>query len=156
MNPSSQHNDQGPPRRGGGEHDALAAMLVRRLTNSFGIPAPDAEAIVVNARLCLLAAGGATDAEAWLVETVCEAARGYWRRTAPADASAGETETLREVIFTGRALEALPPQMREALRLRCHEGRAYEDIAQEMDIARPYAERLVARALAKMTRARRK
>jgi DNA-directed RNA polymerase specialized sigma24 family protein len=136
--------------------DALTAMLLRRLTKSFGIPAADAEEIVRDALLWRLAAGAMSDPESWLVETVCTTARSYWRREAPGDATEAEMAAIRAAVFTGAALLALAPQRQEALRLRLHEGRTYREIAEAMDITPGYARGLVREALTKIARTRRK
>lgn len=130
----------------------MTSLLARRLTAAFGIPAEDAHAIVYDVRLALLDAPGIRDTRGWMAGAADEAARDYWRRELPADATAEETSARDAIAFTGPALAPLAPRHREALRLRCHEGRTYEEIAAELSVTAAYARHMVAKALARLAR----
>lgn len=132
---------------------AVRDTLIQTVTRSFGIPDADAREIVRQACIALFHARLSIDPERWLCNVVCDLAREYWRSEPPADASPGEAITFREVNFTKRVLSTLSATAREALRLRYHEGRTLEEIAQALNVAPVAARRMIEKSLAKILRA---
>ena len=153
----SPDNGEEPRATPGPLCDSLVAMLTRRLTAGFGIPPGEAAAMVREARLALLMnVAPVPDPETWLVGLVSEMGRAYWQRGLPPDATAEEARAIAELAFTSAAVATLSPRLREALRLRFHEKKTFREIAAELDVAEPYALRMVTRGVTKVLHAQRR
>lgn len=98
------------------------------------------------------------DTKRWLIGSVCNASRNYWRTTArrqKIEQSVGDALTeqqrpddhLDRVILLRTMLERLTPRKRDVLRLHYYEGCTAAEIARTLGTSTGYAERLISKAL---------
>ena len=131
-------------------YETLGTDLQRFVTRKFGVPPEDAESLVHEAFVQFVTERP-DDAKAWLTGTACRGAKAWLQRRGLAVTdSADDAREIENLLFYRKAQALLPERAREALRLRFQEGRTYEEIAAELDVAAYYAEKLVANAVAKL------
>ena len=128
---------------------ARRGVLLRLLMRRFGVPAEDAEELVHDTVMALQTQGPVPNVKAWLFAGVIAKGEKYVRargvvRPAP------DVVRREKIPFTKAVLGALAPRAREALRLRFDERKSYPEIAEEMQISTRAAERMVAKALARV------
>jgi DNA-directed RNA polymerase specialized sigma24 family protein len=133
---------------------ARRGVLMRLLMRRFGVPADDAETLVYDTVMALQTQGPVPNPKAWLFAGVTAKGEKY-RRARGLDSPAPDAEATRDVRFTKVVLGALSPRAREVLRLRFDEKKTYAEIAAEMGVSTNAAERLVARAAARIRRIQR-
>jgi RNA polymerase sigma factor (sigma-70 family) len=136
-------------------YESVGGVLLRMLTGRFGLPPEEAAALL--SRVCLEAVEkDVENREAWTIAMTCNGAKTLRRwhddgtAPPPPDITLEELEALRGVVLVGKALATITERGREALRLRFREQRSYAEIAAELDITQRYAERLVAKSLARL------
>lgn len=134
-------------------YEMLGGVLQRLVTRKFEVTQEDAESLVKEAFIAYHGAKVApNEVEDWVVGAVCRNARKYLQRrglVAPADVLAEERAGQR-VLSQREALAMLPSHAREALRLRFEERKSYPEIAEALDVPIDAAQRLVAKAGAKL------
>ena len=152
-------DERRPPRRLAEAKDerfceALGGVLLRLLARKFAVPADDAESLVEEAFIGYQGLNPPPpDAEAWLIAAVCRGAKVYLqRRGLDAD---DDPRAAKESVFVDAAVRTLPERAREALRLRFDERMTYPEIAAELNISAFAAERIVAKAIAKIRKLQR-
>jgi DNA-directed RNA polymerase specialized sigma24 family protein len=138
--------------------DSLGALLLHTLTGKFAMPPDEAETLLYG---LLLSARDAEvrDPAAWLIRATCASAH-EWRRSRALDAGTPEDAMhdilrLRGIVFTRKALEAIPDRGRTALRLRYQYRWSFADIGEELGVTTKYAEILVMRAMRRLRESRR-
>jgi RNA polymerase sigma factor (sigma-70 family) len=136
-------------------YDQHALLLRRIATEKFGVPAPEAEALVHDIFLTYLAdPSHVREVRPYLVGAICNASRHYWRSKyyekalfssdesdEPVDASWIDQVSIR--LTLARALSRIRPQCREALRRYYLNGETTDDIAAVMDTTRGYVFKLL-------------
>ena len=91
-----------------------------------------------------------SEAEEWLTASIClSAAKISRRRKEAVDEDIAE---IREMLDRQRAFQVLPAQARRAVRLRVHEERSFEEIAEELNVTVDAARRLVRTSVEKLRR----
>lgn len=137
-------------------HQSLVRVLGGTLTRDFCLSEAEANDLVQQALCAYLQLTVSTsEAEAWLISVVCSRAEALYRQRAGASAvpvpgATQESTRTREVLEVMRGLEALPANAQKAVRLRIHERRSFEDIADELNVSVKYARHLVATSLKKL------
>ena len=139
------------------EHRRLLLYLGVR---KFGIPEPDAEALVHDVFLSYLQSGETiVNVRSWLVAAACNASRQYLhRRDRAAElARALDIQTIGDLaaeaargLLVRRLLAVVPPKAREALRLRYLAGCTFAEVGRALDTSERYAQKLVFRALSRI------
>lgn len=131
-------------------YETLGGFLQQLLTRAFELPEQVAAALVRETFYQALHAP-APDARAWLIAAACRSANDYRQnRGLPA---ANEEEIARHaatVLSYREAMESLPTRAREALRLRFEQKKTYPEIAEELGVSKHAAERIVAKAVARL------
>src|SRR5688500_15700719 len=105
-------------------YETFGGLLLRTMSDRFGVPADDADLLVHDVFIAYLTSGGVvTDTKGWLIATTCQSAMA-WRKTHPMpesgpsrnDATVEELNALREVLLLQEAIAMLPARAREAVR----------------------------------------
>ncbi|HKO57514.1 MAG TPA: sigma-70 family RNA polymerase sigma factor [Thermoanaerobaculia bacterium] len=136
-------------------YDQHALLLRRIATEKFGVPAPEAEALVHDIFVTYFAdPSHVREVRPYLVGAICNASRHYWRSKyyekalfssdesdEPVDASWVDQVSVR--LTLARALSRIRPQCREALRRYYIDGETTDDIAAVMDTTRGYVFKLL-------------
>jgi RNA polymerase sigma factor (sigma-70 family) len=134
-------------------YETLGSDLQRFVTRKFGLPPEDAESLIHEAFVQFVAERP-DDARAWLTGAACRGAKAWLQRRGLAVTdSPDDAREIENLLFCREAQALLTEHAREALRLRFQEGRTYEEIAAELDVAAYYAEKLVAKAVVKLRQA---
>jgi DNA-directed RNA polymerase specialized sigma24 family protein len=137
-------------------YSRFGPFLLRILMRQFSIPADEAEALLPPIFIILPA--DVADQEKWLIAATCNSARAWQQQrgrdrgeipAGPSGATAEEIAAANGLLSATRALAAMPPQGREAVRLRFREKKTYAEIAAELDISEFYAQRLIEKTLAR-------
>jgi RNA polymerase sigma factor (sigma-70 family) len=126
----------------------------------FGVPAGDAEALLQEALLALLTTDAViSHAKAWLVATMCNGSRSYWRQRARTDRVEGatlplemvdddhEVERLERQLLVQAVLSLLPAADRSLLRLHYFEELTAAVIGEQLGMMKRYAEKRISKAL---------
>lgn len=136
-------------------------LLLYVAIQKFGVPAGDAETLLQEALLALLMADAAiTNPKAWLVATMCNVSRVYWRQRARKDRVEGATllspeigaddlqiERLERQLLVRKVLSFLPVADRTVLRLHYFEQLTAVAIGERLGTTRRYAEKRISTAL---------
>jgi len=145
----------------------------RAITKRYRVPPGDAEDLVQEAVLTLVAKSRAIrNPEAWLVATLQNRCLVYWRRVLRREER--EVRSSAELKEEGRweesleaerspdepwlqwdlerAIETLPEQMQELIRLRYQEGCTHGEVAERLGYSRNSPSQLCARALRRLRR----
>lgn len=134
-------------------YETLGGLLQRMVMRQFQVSPEDAQSLVRETFIVFSEMNVArSEAQEWLTGAVCSSAKAYMQRrglVAPEDVTEREREIRRELAHRD-ALAMLPSQDREALRLRFEERKTYPEIAAELDVSVEAAQRIVARAAAKL------
>lgn len=144
---NEREHEAGPLRRPSEDWDVVhlyeehRPVLRRLLVRRYGVPEADAETIVYDTVMALPTQGVVSDVQAWLTAGVCGKGEAY-RSACGLDPAADDACEL--------ALATLTDHAREALRLRFDEKRTYAEIAAELGVSVYAAERIVAKAGAKV------
>ncbi|HEV7240811.1 MAG TPA: sigma factor-like helix-turn-helix DNA-binding protein [Thermoanaerobaculia bacterium] len=138
-------------------YQSLSGVLFGVLTERYGLTVPDAEFVIEDTFSAYMTSKAAvSDAQGWLISTVCEEAETLQQIRAFEEALPEASRDTRDRELTRRALATLPENAREAVRLKFHERKSYDDIAATLDVAVHYAERLVATSVTKVAALRRR
>ena len=139
--------------------EAVYPVLASIARGRFGLPPQDAEQVIHDALLALLAVDERiASPRAWVIAAVCNACRHYWRSRARFEAvegteldenigSADEVRRIESMILARQVLHALRFQDREVLRLHYLLGLTESEIAVRRGTSRVYARKLITRAL---------
>lgn len=134
-------------------YETLGSELQRFVARKFGVPPEAAESLVYEAFVKVVDERP-DDAKAWLIGAACRGAKAWLQRRGLAlTDSPDDAREIENLLFYREAQALLPERAREALRLRFQERRTYDEIAAELDVAAHYAEKLVAKAVAKLRQA---
>ena len=157
------HPDHGPDRRDERPlYEALGGLLLRVITHRYEVPPEDAASVLDEAFLAYYAMQTPPrDARAWLIAAVCALGKAYRERQGGLRGEGGgargeghgiedDVRAVRDLVWYREALATLPRIAREALRLRVAEGKSYEEIAAILDLSADAAQRMVAKAAAKV------
>jgi DNA-directed RNA polymerase specialized sigma24 family protein len=137
-------------------YERIGPFLLRILVRQFSIPADEAEALLPT--IFTVLPSDVADQEKWLIAATCNSASAWRQQRArdrgettggPSGATAAEIAAANGLLSATRALAAMPPQGREAVRLRFRENKTYAEIAAELDISEFYAQRLIEKTLAR-------
>lgn len=130
-------------------YESVGGMLLHALTSKFGLPADRAQLLVYETFIMLFQSDcKPSDRKAWLVNTACTRAKEDLRsRDLPVPPDA---ERLEAALVMRDATQALTARGREALRLKFHERKTDQEIAEELGISVFAAKRLVFKAFAKL------
>jgi DNA-directed RNA polymerase specialized sigma24 family protein len=153
---NGQHRTEAPER----EYGSVVELLQTALAGMYRLSGEEAEALVNEAyRSCLLAREGATDEEKWVIGATLKYAETRERMHRPPggpDDAAAEIARHRNLSLTRELVETLPPQGKQAIRLRTEGGKSYAEIAAELGVSARFAEHLVLGSLAKLAALRRR
>jgi RNA polymerase sigma factor (sigma-70 family) len=132
------------------------SFLLAVASRKFGIPDPDAEALLQEVFLSFMQTGAQIDnVRGWLVAAMCNASRHYWRLQGRSEAlpedylehSDPVTHSLPErramELTVQKALRYLQPRCRETLKLHYFDGRSASEVARELETTTRYAEKLI-------------
>lgn len=134
-------------------YETLGGVLQRTLTRAFGLPPQDAESLVYETFIVYFGMDVPPhDFRAWLIAAACRSAKAHLvrRGLASGDDTTSQTRDAESFLLHREALDLLPARAREALRLRFAERRSYAEIAAELDVSVFAAERIVAKAAARL------
>jgi RNA polymerase sigma factor (sigma-70 family) len=131
-------------------YETLSVYLRDLLTRAFELPERDAEWLVRETFTDYGLNKPAPDARAWLKAVVCREANGYRQRRGLPPANEAEVERHAANLPIRDALERLSTRARKALQLKHEAKKSYAEVAAELGIPEHAAERVVARALAKL------
>jgi DNA-directed RNA polymerase specialized sigma24 family protein len=135
-------------------YEARRGLLLRLLMRRFGVPADDAETLVHDTVMALQTQGTVPDPKAWLIAGVTAKGEAYQEGRGLVSPTP-DAEGVRDVRFTKLVIITLSPRARQALRLRFDERKTYAQIAAELGVSTIAAERMVARAAARIRRMQR-
>lgn len=139
----------------GALYEEYRDLLLHVASRKFGIPEPDAENLMQEVFLAFMQnETKVEDRKAWLVASMCNASRHYWRacaRTEPIPdemehgdpGSHGLADRMALSLTLRKAIRYLQPRCRETLYLHYFEGHSAVEVARELDTTTRYAEKLI-------------
>ncbi len=137
----------------------LSELLATALRGMYRMSGEDAEALVREAyRSYLVAREPAGEDAMWVIGATLKSAETLERMHRPPggpDDAAAELAKHRNLTLTRELVETLPPQARQAVRLRTEGGKSYAEIAAELGVSARYAERLILVSMARLAARRR-
>lgn len=135
-------------------------LLLHIACQKFRVPEGDAESLIHEVFVSFLGSSDQVrDPRSWLVGSICNASRAYWRRHHRTEPLSGDfkersdpgsmaiAEEVAVKISVQDTLARLQEKCRETLRLRYFEGCSAVEVARELDTTLRYAEKLIHKCL---------
>jgi RNA polymerase sigma factor (sigma-70 family) len=146
----------GGSRDVGALYEEYRDLLLFIAGRKFRIGEGDAENLIQEVFLAYLQNEAQVEnTRSWLVASMCNASRAYWRTQARTESLPDDIDDQSDPLTHGladkfavmmtlrQALKYLQPRCRETLYLHYLEGRSAADVARELDTTHRYAEKLI-------------